>query len=120
MRAKVAPGRPRPRFPCADPQFASVEQLVPAGKWRALRVAHVHGMPNPTCGIPLAQSGETRMPKMPESSQGPLTDYLRRIDAYPLLSPHEEAVLAKRWKDARDPRAGRLLVVCNLRFVVKI
>jgi RNA polymerase sigma-32 factor len=60
------------------------------------------------------------MPKMPESSQGPLSDYLRRIDAYPLLSPHEEAVLARRWKEARDPRAGRLLVVCNLRFVVKI
>jgi RNA polymerase sigma-32 factor len=49
-----------------------------------------------------------------------LSAYLRRIDAYPLLTPNEEAVLARRWKEARDPRAGRLLALCNLRFVVKI
>jgi RNA polymerase sigma-32 factor len=63
------------------------------------------------------------MPKMPiahDGSSGPLSAYLRRIDAYPLLTAHEEAVLAKRWKSSRDPRAGSLLVLCNLRFVVKI
>jgi RNA polymerase sigma-32 factor len=64
------------------------------------------------------------MPKMPngsnEGSSGTLSNYLRRIDAYPLLTAHEESVLAHRWKSSRDPRAGRLLVLCNLRFVVKI
>ena len=57
---------------------------------------------------------------MNDISAGPLSAYLRRIDAYPLLTPHEEAVLARRWKEARDPRAGSLLALCNLRFVVKI
>jgi RNA polymerase sigma-32 factor len=57
---------------------------------------------------------------MNDGSSGPLMAYLRRIDAYPLLSPHEEAVLARRWKSSRDQRAGSLLVLCNLRFVVKI
>jgi RNA polymerase sigma-32 factor len=57
---------------------------------------------------------------MPEPSAGPLSGYLRRIDRYPLLHPDEEAELARRWKATRDPKAGSLLVLSNLRFVVKI
>ncbi len=57
---------------------------------------------------------------MAEPSAGPLAAYLRRIDRHPLLHPDEEAALARRWKEQRDPEAGSLLVLSNLRFVVKI
>jgi RNA polymerase sigma-32 factor len=57
---------------------------------------------------------------MPEVSSAPLSAYLRRIDRYPILSPEEEARLAQRWKRTRRPDDGRLLVLSNLRFVVKI
>jgi len=57
---------------------------------------------------------------MPHLSANPLASYLRRLDRYPVLDPGDEAELARRWKQKRDPDAGRRLVLCNLRFVVKI
>jgi RNA polymerase sigma-32 factor len=55
-----------------------------------------------------------------DTQPGPLGAYLSRIDRYPLLTPEEEQALARRWRDRRDPEAGRRLVTSNLRFVVKI
>jgi RNA polymerase sigma-32 factor len=57
---------------------------------------------------------------MAEVSVTPISSYLRNIDRYQLLSQEEEARLAVRWKNTRDQEAGRRLVLCNLRFVVKI
>lgn len=57
---------------------------------------------------------------MYERQAGPLAAYLNRIDHYPLLTPEEEAQLARQWKDTRDPDAARRLVLANLRFVVKL
>ena len=57
---------------------------------------------------------------MAELSPTPLAAYLRRIDRHPLLSPEEETDLAMRWKRSRDPDAASRLVLCNLRFVVKV
>jgi RNA polymerase sigma-32 factor len=55
-----------------------------------------------------------------EGGQGPLNDYLNRIDQYSLLTPSEERLLAQRWRRDGDQRAASLLVTGNLRFVVKI
>ena len=55
-----------------------------------------------------------------DTQPGPLGAYLSRIDRYPLLTPEEEQELARRWRNHRDPEAGRRLVISNLRFVVKI
>lgn len=57
---------------------------------------------------------------MYERQSGPLTGYLNQIDRYPLLTPDEEAELARRWRDLGDPVAWRRLVLSNLRFVVKL
>lgn len=46
--------------------------------------------------------------------------YLREIGRYPLLKPHEELELAKRFVTTGDPRAKKKLVDSNLRLVVSI
>jgi RNA polymerase sigma-32 factor len=57
---------------------------------------------------------------MAEPLQSPLSDYLARIDRYPLLSADEERALAQRWRRMHDRAAADRLVLCNLRFVAKI
>src|SRR5262249_3526406 len=49
-----------------------------------------------------------------------LASYLSKLEELPRLSQEEERLLAQKWADTRDPRAGERLVLCNLRFVVKI
>jgi len=46
--------------------------------------------------------------------------YLRDITKIPVLSRKEERKLADLWFEKRDPEAGRMLVISNLRFVLKI
>ncbi|WP_409478165.1 RNA polymerase factor sigma-32 [Pseudobdellovibrio sp. HCB154] len=53
-------------------------------------------------------------------SRDPLTTYLNEIRKYPVLSREEEAKLAKRYFETKDPEAAQALVRANLRFVVKI
>lgn len=53
------------------------------------------------------------------TSADPIREYLKEIGAIPLLTPEEEADLAKR-KSEGDEEAGRRLVECNLRLVVSI
>lgn len=53
-------------------------------------------------------------------SRDPLTTYLNEIRKYPVLSREEEAKLAKRYYETKDPEAAQALVRANLRFVVKI
>ena len=50
----------------------------------------------------------------------PLEQYLREVNAYPLLSREEEYELAVRYRETGDPEAARALVTANLRFVVKV
>lgn len=49
-----------------------------------------------------------------------LSAYLQSIRHYPLLSPEDELEIAKRIYDNKDSEAARILVVANLRLVVKI
>jgi RNA polymerase sigma-32 factor len=54
------------------------------------------------------------------SSDGGLPKYLRDIRAFPLLSPDEEFMLAKRWQEHEDVDAAHRLVTSHLRLVAKM
>jgi RNA polymerase sigma-32 factor len=49
-----------------------------------------------------------------------LNRYLSEIRKFPLLSPEEEYMLAKRFKEHGDPQAAERLVTSHLRLVAKI
>ncbi|HYZ23436.1 MAG TPA: RNA polymerase sigma factor RpoH [Rhodopila sp.] len=53
----------------------------------------------------------------PEAS---LSRYLREIRSLPLLSPEQEAALARGWRDGEDIEAAHKLVTSHLRLVAKI
>jgi len=46
--------------------------------------------------------------------------YLREIRRFPMLEPHEEYMLAKRWREHGDRDAAHKLVTSHLRLVAKI
>src|SRR5450756_2200163 len=49
-----------------------------------------------------------------------LTGYLCQIRRFPMLEPHEEHMLAKRWREHGDHEAAHKLVNSHLRLVAKI
>src|SRR6516225_9900484 len=49
-----------------------------------------------------------------------LTCYLWEIRRFPMLEPHEEYMLAKRWREHGDLAAAHKLVKSQLRLVAKI
>lgn len=49
-----------------------------------------------------------------------LSNYLARINRFPLLSPEEEYMLAKRWTIDEDAHAAHKLVTSHLRLAAKI
>src|SRR5882672_7044632 len=49
-----------------------------------------------------------------------LTHYLEEIRRFPMLEPHEEYMLAKRWREHGDYAAAHKLVNSQLRLVAKI
>src|SRR2546425_13059027 len=49
-----------------------------------------------------------------------LTRYLEEIRRFPMLEPHEEYMLAKRWREHGDRAAAHKLVIGHLRLVAKI
>ncbi|HKQ45730.1 MAG TPA: RNA polymerase sigma factor RpoH [Rhizomicrobium sp.] len=54
------------------------------------------------------------------SGDAGLSRYLSEIRKFPLLSPEDEYMFAKRWKEHEDPEAARRLVTSHLRLVAKI
>ncbi|MCX7279981.1 MAG: RNA polymerase sigma factor RpoH [Alphaproteobacteria bacterium] len=54
------------------------------------------------------------------SGEGGLSRYLTEIRKFPLLTPEDEYMFAKRWKEHEDPEAARRLVTSHLRLVAKI
>ena len=54
------------------------------------------------------------------SADGGLPKYLREIRAFPVLTPDEEFMLAKRWQEHEDVDAAHRLVTSHLRLVAKM
>jgi RNA polymerase sigma-32 factor len=54
------------------------------------------------------------------SGEAGLSRYLTEIRKFPLLSPEDEYMFARRWKEHQDPEAARRLVTSHLRLVAKI
>jgi len=54
------------------------------------------------------------------SGEAGLSRYLTDIRKFPLLSPEDEYMFAKRWREHEDPEAARRLVTSHLRLVAKI
>ena len=51
---------------------------------------------------------------------GGLVNYLAQIKKFPILSPEEEYMLAKRWKKRGDLKSAQKLITSHLRLVAKI
>ena len=49
-----------------------------------------------------------------------LARYLNEIRQFPLLEPHQEYTLAKRWREHDDREAARQLITSHLRLVAKL
>ena len=54
------------------------------------------------------------------ANEGGLSRYLDEIRKFPMLEPHEEYMLAKRWREHGDREAAHKLVTSHLRLVAKI
>ena len=54
------------------------------------------------------------------SAEGNLTRYLQDIRKFPMLTPDEEYMLARRWTEHEDSEAAHKLVTSHLRLVAKI
>ncbi|MBF9234845.1 RNA polymerase sigma factor RpoH [Microvirga alba] len=54
------------------------------------------------------------------ANEGGLSRYLDEIRRFPMLEPHEEYMLAKRWREHGDREAAHRLVTSHLRLVAKI
>src|SRR5271169_5354058 len=54
------------------------------------------------------------------TAESGLTSYLWQIQRFPILEPHEEYMLAKRWREHGDHEAAHKLVNSQLRLVAKI
>jgi RNA polymerase sigma-32 factor len=57
---------------------------------------------------------------MISSGEGSLNRYLQDIRKFPMLTPEEEYMLGKRWKEHQDPKAAERLITSHLRLVAKI
>src|SRR5438552_17012825 len=53
------------------------------------------------------------------TAESGLTRYLEEIRRFPMLEPHEEFMLAKRWREHGDRDAAHRLVTSHLRLVAK-
>jgi len=54
------------------------------------------------------------------ANEGGLSRYLDEIRRFPMLEPHEEYMLAKRWREHGDRNAANQLVTSHLRLTVKV
>ena len=66
-------------------------------------------------------STKTFDPNLPSiAAEGSLSNYLAQIKKFPILSPEEEYMLAKRWKKRGDLKSAQKLITSHLRLVAKI
>jgi len=64
---------------------------------------------------------DTNVPTVPTlGGEAGLNRYLAEIKKFPILTPEQEYMLAKRYAEHEDPEAARQLVTSHLRLVAKI
>jgi RNA polymerase sigma-32 factor len=61
------------------------------------------------------QKGIVSLPS--SGGEAGLNRYLAEIKKFPILSPEEEYMLAKRWREHGDTEAAAKLVISHLRLV---
>ena len=66
----------------------------------------------------LPSTGGSTLPSL--SGEQGLNRYLAEIKKFPLLTPEQEYMLAKRYAEHQDPEAAKQLVTSHLRLVAKI
>ena len=66
----------------------------------------------------MASTTSYRLPSL--GSERGLSRYLAEIRKFPMLTPEEEFMLAKRWREHSDSEAAHRLVTSHLRLVAKI
>lgn len=54
------------------------------------------------------------------TTNDPVTRYMTEVSRYPVLTREQEANVAKKYYETKDPRLAEILVTSNLRFVVKV
>jgi RNA polymerase sigma-32 factor len=54
------------------------------------------------------------------SGEGSLNRYLQDIRKFPMLTPEEEYMFGKAWKEHQDPKAAERMITSHLRLVAKI
>ena len=68
-----------------------------------------------------AISAKSNVPSVPAlGGEASLNRYLSEIRKFPLLTPEQEYMLAKRYQEHQDPEAAAQLVTSHLRLVAKI
>ncbi len=69
--------------------------------------------------LPAVVTDRKATPSLPVKNEA-LQAYLQTLKSYPLLSPEHEKEIAERYIRDKDPEAAKLLILANLRLVVKI
>ena len=64
-------------------------------------------------------SNRTSLPAI-AAGEGGLNRYLQEIRLFPMLTPEEEFMMAKRWREHADSKAAERLITSHLRLVAKI
>jgi RNA polymerase sigma-32 factor len=77
------------------------------------------GCPGVTASTNIQEGTAMSILSWPADPEG-LTQYLRTIHAYPMLSAEEELALSRAWRDTQDPAAAHKLVTSHLRLVARI
>jgi RNA polymerase sigma-32 factor len=62
---------------------------------------------------------QTSLPAI-AAGEGGLNRYLQEIRQFPMLTPEEEFMMAKRWREHSDAKAAERLITSHLRLVAKI
>lgn len=60
-----------------------------------------------------------KAPLLPEKNEA-LQSYLQSLKNYPVLNPTEEKELTNKYFETKDPETAKILILSNLRLVVKI